>query len=142
MEPIYKMLALLVLTLLMKMVEHANRIQPGGKVTGQDGTSTTYLERNLAAFYGVLNLHLSLSIGSLGIVWGSLAEEQAKGSIFFVSVALVACALLGAISRGLFSKGSPTAIKLSDWDWLFGVVIANSFGFAALVLGAGFQLTR
>jgi hypothetical protein len=142
MEPILKMLALLGITILLKVVEHANKIKPGGEVAGEDGNSTKFLVRNLAAAYGVLNLQLSLSIGSLGIVWGSLKEQQTTGTIFYVSTMIIIFALLGAISRGLVSKGEPTNMKLSDWDWKYGVIVANGFGFAALVTSTAYQLMR
>jgi hypothetical protein len=127
----------------MKIIEHANKIAPGGPPPTQDGTSTTFLLHNLSAVYGIMNLHLSLSIGSLGIVWGTLNEAQSsKGPIFFVSIAIITLALAGAISRGIVSKGAPTAMKWSDWDWRFGVSVPNGLGFAALLLSTGYQLMR
>jgi hypothetical protein len=142
MEPILKMLALLGITIGLKVVEHANKIKPGGTVVGEDGKESKFLVRNVTVAYGVLNLQLSLSIGSLGIVWGSLKEQQTTATIFYVSIAIFLCALLGAIFRGLVSKGEPTAMKMSDWDWRFGVIIANGFGFAALFTSTVYQLTR
>jgi hypothetical protein len=140
MIPVYKMLLLLALTITLKIVEHANKMYIGAPQPNADGSSTTYLVKNLDAGYGILNLHLSLSLGSLGIVLGNLTAEEARTPFFLVIFLIIIFAIVGSIFRGLISKGVPQAMRWSDWDWRNGVMVPNGFGFAALVLSTVYQL--
>jgi hypothetical protein len=140
MLPIFKMVLLLFLTVALKVVEHANRISPGAPQPDDAGIAPSYLVQHLAAAYGVFNLHLSLSVGSLGVIWGNLNVKSAGPAFFIVTIFIIVLAIAGAVFRGIVSKGAPQTMKWSDWDWRFGVVLPNGFGFAALALGAVYQL--
>ena len=140
MVPICKMVLLLLLTVVLKVVEHANGINPGAPQPDDAGTTPRYLVQHLAALYGVFNLHLSLTIGSLGVIWGNLSLDSAGPAFFIITMFIIVLAIMGSVSRGMIAKGVPRSMKWSDWDWRFGVVLPNGFGLVALALGAGYQL--
>lgn len=140
MVPICKMVLLLLLTVVLKVVEHANSISPGAPQPNEAGITPHYMVQHLAALYGVFNLHLSLSVGSLGVIWGNLSLERAGPAFFIVTIFIIVLAIMGSVSRGMIAKGVSRRMKWSDWDWRFGVVFPNAFGFVALALGAGYHL--
>lgn len=140
MVPICKMVLMLLLTFVLKVVEHANGINPGAPQPDENGTTPPYLSQHLPAVYGVFNLHLSLSVGSLGVIWGNLHLDSAGPAFFIVTNFIIVLAMMGSVSRGMIAKGVPQTTEWSDWDWRFGVVLPNSFGGAALALGTGYQL--
>lgn len=139
MVPVCKMLVLLALTLALKIVEHAHHVDGGAPRPNAHGVTEPFMVRNVDVLYAICNLHLSLSIGSLGVIWGNLAVANA-GPVFFLATTTVIClGLAGAISRGVVAGSRPTETGWADWDWRFGVVLPNGFGLTAMAVSTAYH---
>lgn len=88
---------------------------------------------DLCCFYECLNIHLSLSLGMLGMV---LAIDA--GHVWILIMVLMT--LAGVVSKGVFSGHEPDRLTWRDRDALWGIYVPNGLAigtvFIAFVLVA------
>lgn len=85
---------------------------------------------NARVLYDCLNVHLNLSLGMFGLLWG-LKVSVARCMI------LVVLLLLGVASKSAFSQHRPDSLKMKDPDAFFGLWIPTFFGVLCVFYVAG-----
>ena len=75
---------------------------------------------NIKIFYECLNIHLSLSLGSIGLYW-----EQTSTSPKLIIFALIYF-LIGIAFKASLSEHQPERISIRDSDSLCGFIIPNA----------------
>ena len=117
---IAKALAIMAFAALGKLIEECRRLFIGKSGFRLNTASTRF-------FYTCLNVHLCLSLGMLGLAWGSKLEET-----WFLLLMIGA----GVVSKGVFSAHRPDSLSLRDRDMLLGLYLPNGFALASVIFTA------
>ncbi len=121
-----KALVMLCMSLCGKFIENARkmkdpRVPEHGKYV------------NIKILYECLNFHLHLSLGMIGLCWGSRVDPE-------YTIGLFALCLAGVAFKAAGSSHSPERLSFKDRDMLLGVWLPNAAGLASFVFGV-FALT-
>jgi len=112
-------LVITVMSIFGKLLEDCHKFGVGCHPTERSDT-------NIKAYYECFNIHLSLSLGILGLVWAATANSSKLIFLFII--------ILGGItSKGVLSMHTPDRLTLSDKDALWGLYIPNACGIAAII---------
>lgn len=118
-EDIIGIMIIVVLAFCCKLVEDSKKIS----FTKKNG----YTKKAIKAFYECFNIHISLSLGVIGLFWNF--ETGTKNLFYFIILLF-----LGIILKGVFSTHNPDRLVFKDRDALLGLYLPNACSFASVFL--------
>jgi hypothetical protein len=116
-----RILIITVIAILGRLIEHAHKFDIKNK-------AINIIDGNIKSFYECLNVHLSLCLGVLGLIW-AYTKNINQAIVIFIFI------LVGLVLKGVFSEHKPDRLFYTDRDALFGLYLPNACAFSAVIYG-------